>query len=61
MTRKPPDRLVPRREAQDYAGVSHMTLYRWAKAGRITEYRNELGRIYIDLDEVDAVTRPVAS
>lgn len=60
-------RLASRREAAEYAGVSVMTIGRWIKAGHLTEYRTQApagpGRpqISVDLEEIDSITRPVAS
>lgn len=62
-----PERLAPRQEAADYAGVSIWTIGRWIKTGRLTAWRTEApagpGRpsVRVDLDEIDRLTTPVAS
>jgi len=67
MTEATPERLVTRREAAEHAEVHEATIARWLKAGRLTEYRTPAPRgpgrpqIYVDLDEIDQLTRPVAS
>lgn len=60
-------RLASLREAVEYAGVTERTIARWRQSGRLKTYESELGggpgrpRIHVDLDEIDDLTRPVAS
>jgi excisionase family DNA binding protein len=58
-----PERLVTQREAADHADVHVRTIQRWIAIGVITGYRYGVGAKYVkvDLDEVDTLTRPVAS
>lgn len=62
-----PERLTSIREAADYAQVTPMTIWRWRQSGRLKTYESELGggpgrpRVRVDLDEIDDLTRPVAS
>ncbi len=62
-----PQRLVSRQDAADYADVTVYTIGRWIKSGRLTAHRTPIpagpGRpsVWVDLDEIDALTRPVAS
>jgi hypothetical protein len=57
-TRRPP-RLAPLTAASAYAGLSIKTLRRYIISGRITGYRVGPKLIQVDLDELDAITRPV--
>lgn len=46
--------------AEEY-GVHHQTIRRWISAGRITGYRFGPRMIRVDLDELDALLRPLAT
>jgi excisionase family DNA binding protein len=45
--------------AAEYAGVSTKTIRRWISAGIITGYRMGPRLIRIDLNEIDAMLRPI--
>lgn len=52
-----PTRRLSRPEAQHMLGVSEKTLSRWVKAGRLTQTRVGLRRVYYDLAEVERLLR----
>ena len=58
-----PSRTVRRLEsipqAAEYLGVSTKTIRRWGSAGRITLYRAGPRLIRVDLNELDAMLRPI--
>jgi excisionase family DNA binding protein len=60
---KTPSQSVRRLEsipnAASYVGVSTKTVRRWIAAGRVTGYRAGPRLIRIDLNEVDAMLRPL--
>ncbi len=45
--------------AADYVGVSSKTIRRWIASGRISGYRAGPRLIRVDLNEVDAMLRPI--
>ena len=45
--------------AADYASVSTKTIRRYIAAGRVTGYRTGPRLIRVDLNEVDAMLRPI--
>lgn len=57
--------LAPRRslvsiaKAADYADVHPMTMRRWISAGRIKAYRLGPRSLRVDLNELDAMLRPI--
>ena len=51
--------LVGINQASDYADVSTKTLRRWIAAGRIPAYRVGPRLLKIDLNELDAMLRPI--
>lgn len=57
--RKMPRRLVPLAEGAEYKRLSVKTLRRYGADGTITLYRNGRKLLQVDLDELDALTRPV--
>ncbi len=58
-----PNKAVRRLEsiehAADYLGVSTKTLRRYIAAGRVTGYRTGPRLIRVDLNELDAMLRPI--
>jgi len=60
-TAKKPQRLEPLIAAAKYRKVDPRTLRRWGEQGRITLYRVGPKLLYVDLDELDNLARPVAS
>ena len=58
-----PSRTVRRLEsiphAAEYVGVSTKTVRRWIAAGRVTGYRAGPRLIRVDLNELDAMLRPI--
>lgn len=46
-------------DAADYAQVSPRTLRRYISAGRLTGFRIGPRAIRVDLDEIDALLRPI--
>jgi excisionase family DNA binding protein len=52
-------RLVAVQGAADYAGVHPRTLRRWIAAGLLTGYRAGPKLLRVDLDELDAMLRPI--
>ena len=52
-------RLESIQDAADYVGVSTKTIRRWISAGRVTGYRAGPRLIRVDLNEVDAMLRPI--
>jgi hypothetical protein len=59
--RKMPRRLAPLVPASEYSQLSVKTLRRYGAAGKITLYRNGRKLLLVDLDELDALIRPVAA
>lgn len=58
---KSPKRLSSLPIAADEYGVCTKTLRRWISAGRIAGYRFGPRMIRVDLDELDALLRPMAT
>lgn len=56
-----PKRLVPLRAASAHTGLGVKTLRNWIIAGQITGYRRGPKLIFVDLDEIDSMTRPVTA
>ncbi len=54
-----PRRLAPLSNAADYARCSTKTLRRYIAAGRLTGYRMGPRLIRVDLNELDAILRPI--
>ncbi len=54
-------RLTSLPEAAEQFGVSSRTLRRYISAGRITGYRFGPRMLRVDLDELDALLRPLAT
>ena len=52
--------FISHRQAADLANVHSATLYLWVKAGKLTQYRNKLGKAIYDKSEVLALIKPVA-
>lgn len=52
-------RLTDLASAADYAGCSTKTLRRYIAAGRLTAYRLGPRLIRVDLDQLDAILRPI--
>lgn len=55
----PSRRLVSLAEAADYAGVAPRTIRRYIAAGRVTGHRLGPRLIRVDLNELDALLRPI--
>ena len=60
-TNKAQRRLESLTNAAEQYGVTTKTLRRWISAGRITGYRFGPRMIRVDLDEIDALLRPLAT
>jgi len=60
-TARKPGRRVPLAEGAAYSHLSIKTLRRYGADGRITLYRAGRKLIQVDLDELDAIIRPVAT
>lgn len=58
-SRRNPRRLASITEGAGYANVCRRTIYNWVQTGRITGYRTGPKVIKVDLDELDALIRPV--
>ncbi|MGN7155430.1 helix-turn-helix domain-containing protein [Dietzia cercidiphylli] len=54
-------RLSSIQDAAEEYGVHHQTIRRYISAGRITGYRFGPRMIRVDLDELDALLRPLAA
>lgn len=52
-------RLVGINQAADYADVHPITMRRWVSAGRVPAYRAGPRLLKIDLNELDAMLRPI--
>jgi excisionase family DNA binding protein len=52
-------RLVGIAQASEYADVHPITIRRWVAAGRVPAYRAGPRLLKIDLNELDAMLRPV--
>jgi excisionase family DNA binding protein len=52
-------RLVTIQAGADYAGVHSATVRRWIAAGLLTGYRAGPKLLRVDLDELDAMLRPI--
>jgi excisionase family DNA binding protein len=52
-------RLVGINQAAEYADVHPITIRRWISAGRVPAYRAGPRLLKIDLNELDAMLRPV--
>lgn len=52
-------RLVSLSHAAEYAGVCDRTCRRWIAAGDLTGYRAGKRLIRVDLNELDAMLRPI--
>ena len=48
-------------DAADEYGVHHQTIRRWISSGRIVGYRFGERMLRVDLDELDALLRPLAT
>ena len=51
--------LAPIAEAADYIGANPRTIRRYIAAGRLTGYRVGPRLIRVDLDELEAIVRPI--
>lgn len=54
-------RLSSIQDAAEEYGVHHQTIRRYISAGRITGYRFGPRMLRVDLDELDALLRPLAA
>lgn len=54
-------RLAKLASGADYADVCSRTLRRWGADGRITLYRAGPRLLLVDLDELDAMLRPITT
>lgn len=59
MLDQPERRLVSPAVAADYAGVHTDTIRRYIAQGRLTGYRMGKRLIRLDLNELDAILRPI--
>jgi hypothetical protein len=55
----PKPQVVPLAEGAKYACVCKTTLRNWIAAGLITGHRRGPKLLFVDLAEIDAMTRPV--
>ncbi|SDD89766.1 helix-turn-helix domain-containing protein [Nocardioides lianchengensis] len=55
----PTRRLVGINQASEYADVHPITIRRWVAAGRVPAYRAGPRLLKIDLNELDAMLRPI--
>lgn len=58
---KAPQRFASIPDAATQYGVHHQTVRRWISQGRITGYRFGPRMLRVDLDELDAMLRPLAT
>ena len=58
-TAAPPKRLVPLDDAAEYVSCNERTIRRYIAAGRLTGYRVGPRLIRVDLDELEAMLRPI--
>ena len=58
-TAAPPKRLVPTSTAAKYVSCNERTIRRYITAGRLTGYRVGPRLIRVDLDELEAMLRPI--
>ena len=58
-TAAPPKRLVPLDAAAEYVSCNERTIRRYIAAGRLTGYRVGPRMIRVDLDELEAMLRPI--
>lgn len=58
---KAQQRLSSIPDAADTYGVHHTTIRRWISQGRITGFRFGPRMIRVDLNEIDAMLRPLAA
>lgn len=61
MSKTPNRRYASINEAAEYVAAHHQTIRRWIAEGRITGYRMGPRMIRVDLDELDALMRPLAA
>jgi len=61
IARKVTRRLAPIAEAADYIGANPRTIRRYIASGRLTGYRVGPRLIRVDLNEVDALLRPIST
>jgi len=54
-------RLVSIQHAASYADVHPITLRRWIAAGRVPAYRAGPRLLKVDLNELDAMLRPITT
>ena len=54
-------RLVSIGQASEYADVSSKTIRRWIAAGRVPGYRMGPRLLKVDLNELDAMLRPIST
>ena len=54
-------RLVSIAQASDYADVNPKTIRRWIAAGHLPGYRMGPRLLKVDLNELDAMLRPIAT
>lgn len=59
MQEQPPPRLVTVAEAARIAHKHPATVRRWIQSGAIRGWRVNLSEIRVDLDEIEALIRPV--
>lgn len=61
VSQSPERRYVSINDAAEYVDAHHQTIRRWIAEGRITGYRLGPRMIRVDLDELDAMMRPLAA
>lgn len=54
-------KLINIHAAAEYADVHPMTVRRWISAGRVPAYRVGPRLVKVDLNELDAMLRPIAT
>jgi predicted site-specific integrase-resolvase len=51
--------LITRRGAADRAGVDVRTVDYWRRTGKLTEHRDGRGRVWVEVEELDRLLKPV--
>lgn len=54
------DQYLSRKDTAERLGVHPVTVYRWGKAGIITEYKLPTGRVRYSPDEIDELLEGLA-
>lgn len=54
------DNLITRKIARERLGCTMQTVDNYLSSGKLTRYKDGLGRVWIDPDEVERLLTPVA-